>query len=52
MGRKIQITREVIQETALKMLIRDGYASITVKTLASEIGCSSQSDLFSVLTFA
>jgi len=42
MGRKIQITKDVILETALQMLIRDGYTSITVKTLASQIGCSTQ----------
>ena len=42
MGRKTQITKEMILETALQMLIRDGYASITVKNLASEIGCSTQ----------
>ena len=42
MGRKTQITKEIILETALQMLIRDGYTSITVKTLAAEIGCSTQ----------
>ena len=42
MGRKIQITKKIILETALQMLIRDGYTSITVKTLAAEIGCSTQ----------
>ena len=42
MGRKIQITKEIILETALQMLLRDGYASINVKTLAAEIGCSTQ----------
>ena len=42
MGRKTQITRERILETALAMLIRDGYGAITVKTLAAEIGCSTQ----------
>lgn len=42
MGRKIQITKEIILETALQMLIRDGYGAITVKTLAAEIGCSTQ----------
>ena len=42
MGRKIQITREIILETALRMLIRDGYGAITVKALAAEIGCSTQ----------
>ena len=42
MGRKTQITREIILETALQMLIRDGYDAITIKTLAAEIGCSTQ----------
>ena len=42
MGRKTQITRDIILETALQMLIRDGYGAITVKTLAAEIGCSTQ----------
>lgn len=42
MGRKTQITKEIILETALRMLIRDGYEAITVKALASEIGCSTQ----------
>ena len=42
MGRKTQITKEIILETALQMLIRDGYRAITVKTLAAEIGCSTQ----------
>lgn len=42
MGRKIQITKEIILETALQMLIRDGYSAITIKTLAAEIGCSTQ----------
>ena len=42
MGRRTQITKDIILETALRMLIRDGYGSITVKTLAAEIGCSTQ----------
>ena len=42
MGRKTQITKEIILEAALQMLIRDGYEAITVKTLAAEIGCSTQ----------
>ena len=42
MARKTTISREVILEAALKMLIRDGYASVNVKTLAAEIGCSTQ----------
>ncbi len=42
MGRKTQISKEIILDTALKMLIRDGYASINVTSLAKEIGCSTQ----------
>ena len=42
MARKATISRKVILEAALKMLIRDGYASVNVKTLAAEIGCSTQ----------
>lgn len=42
MARKATISREVILEAALKMQIRDGYASVNVKTLAAEIGCSTQ----------
>ncbi len=42
MARKATISREVILEAALKMLIRDGYSSVNVKTLAAEIGCSTQ----------
>jgi AcrR family transcriptional regulator len=42
MGRKTQITKELILETALQMLLREGYGSINVKTLAAEIGCSTQ----------
>ena len=42
MARKATISKEVILDAALKMLIRDGYASVNVKTLAAEIGCSTQ----------
>ena len=42
MARKTQISKEVILEAALKMLIRDGYAAINIKTLSKEIGCSTQ----------
>ena len=42
MGRKTQISKEMILDTALKMLIRDGYASVNVTSLAKEIGCSTQ----------
>ena len=42
MARKVTITKEIILDTALKMLIKDGYSSVNVKTLAKEIGCSTQ----------
>ncbi len=42
MGRKTQITKDIILEAALNMLIRQGYAAINVKTLAAQIGCSTQ----------
>lgn len=42
MARKTQISKEVILQKALEMLIRDGYSSINIKTLSKEIGCSTQ----------
>ncbi len=42
MARKVTISKEMILEAALKMLIRDGYASVNIKTIAAEIGCSTQ----------
>lgn len=42
MGRQTQITKQIILDAALQMLIRDGYASINVKSLAAEVGCSTQ----------
>ncbi|MEF9893791.1 MAG: TetR family transcriptional regulator [Anaerorhabdus sp.] len=42
MARKIQISKEVILQVALEMLIRDGFASVNIKTLSKEIGCSTQ----------
>lgn len=42
MARKTQISKEIILQAALNMLIRDGYSSINIKTLAKEIGCSTQ----------
>lgn len=42
MARKTQISKDIILQSALHMLIRDGYASINIKTLAKEIGCSTQ----------
>ena len=42
MGRKAQVSRERILQTALDMLLQNGYSAITVKTLAARIGCSTQ----------
>ena len=42
MGRKTQISKDVILQAALAMLIRDGYSAINIKTLSKEIGCSTQ----------
>lgn len=37
-----KIPKERILETALQMLIRDGYESINIKAVAKELGCSTQ----------
>lgn len=37
-----KIPKDVILKNALEMLIKDGYASITIKSLAEKIGCSTQ----------
>lgn len=42
MGRKTQVSKDVILQAALEMLIRDGYSAINIKTLSKEIGCSTQ----------
>jgi len=42
MARRVTISKEVILQAALNLLIRDGYSSINIKTLAKEIGCSTQ----------
>ena len=42
MARKVKISKDIILEAALDMLIRDGYSSININTLAKEIGCSTQ----------
>ena len=42
MGRKTQITKEAILDAALNLLIREGYASVNIKALAAEVGCSTQ----------
>ena len=42
LARKVQISKEMILQTALEMLIRKGYSTINIKTLSKEIGCSTQ----------
>lgn len=42
MARKVQISKEMILQAALEMLIRKGYSAINIKTLSKEIGCSTQ----------
>lgn len=42
MGRKTQITKQIILDAALELLIREGYGAVNVKTLAAQIGCSTQ----------
>lgn len=37
-----KIPKETILKNALDMLIQDGYSSITIKSLAKRIGCSTQ----------
>lgn len=37
-----KIPKELILEYALKILIRDGYNALNIKSLAKEIGCSTQ----------
>lgn len=42
MARKTQISKEIILQAALEMLIEKGYSSINIKTLSQKIGCSTQ----------
>ena len=42
MARKTQISKEIILEAAFQMLLREGYATISITSLAKEIGCSTQ----------
>jgi len=42
MARKVQINKEIILQAALEMLIREGYSTVNIKSLAKEIGCSTQ----------
>lgn len=42
MARKTQISKDVILQSALEMLIEKGYKEINIKTLSQKIGCSTQ----------
>lgn len=42
MGRTTTITKDRILEAGFAMLVREGYANINIKTLAAELGCSTQ----------
>lgn len=42
LARKVQISKEMILQAALEILIRKGYSAINIKTLSKEIGCSTQ----------
>lgn len=42
MSPRVQIPKEKILETALQLLIRDGYEAITIKAVAKELGTSTQ----------
>ena len=37
-----KIQKEAILKTAFDLLLREGYASINIKTVAAELGCSTQ----------
>ncbi len=37
-----KIQKETILKTAFELLLREGYASINIKTVAKELGCSTQ----------
>lgn len=37
-----KVRKELILKTAMDLLIREGYAAINIKTVANELGCSTQ----------
>ena len=42
MGRKTKITREMILEAAYELLDESGIGAVTIKSIASRLGCSTQ----------
>ncbi len=42
MARKTAVSKDMILDAALKILIRDGYAAVNIKSIAAEAGCSTQ----------
>ena len=42
MGRKTKITREMILDAAYELLDREGIGGVAIKSIASELGCSTQ----------
>lgn len=42
MPRSVQITKEKILTAALNILIRDGYSTVNIKSIAKELKCSTQ----------
>lgn len=42
LARKTEISKELILHEALQLLIREGYSAVNIKTLARQIGCSTQ----------
>lgn len=42
MARKVEISKELILQKALQLLIQEGYTAVNIKTLANQIGCSTQ----------
>lgn len=42
MARKTQITKEIILQSALEILIEKGFSEVNIKTISKKIGCSTQ----------
>lgn len=42
MARKTQISKQIILQAALELLIEKGFSEVNIKTLSEKIGCSTQ----------